>query len=80
MARTGIAFLSNFVNKAKGRINEAIKQLDSNVIAARVVDISLNSNSTLWDQTGRWKGVGTIQFQFINSATREDVILSGNSL
>ena len=23
MARTGIAFLSNFVNKAKGRINEA---------------------------------------------------------
>lgn len=79
MARTGIAFLSNFVNKAKGRINEAIKQLDSNVIAARVVDVSLNSNSTLWDQTGRWKGVGTIQFQFINSATREDVILSGNS-
>ena len=79
MARTGIAFLSNFVNKAKGRINEAIKKLDSNVIAARVVDVSLNSNSTLWDQTGRWKGVGTIQFQFINSATREDVILSGNS-
>ena len=46
------------------------------MLAARVIDISLNSNSTLWEQTGEWQGIGSIQFQLVDGATNEDTISS----
>ena len=43
-----------------------INDIKDRLITARVVDISLNTNSTLWDQTGQWGGIGTIQFQLMD--------------
>ena len=48
---TGIGFLSKIVSKATGRLNESLGILKDKMLAARVIDISLNSNSTLWEQT-----------------------------
>ena len=73
---TGIGFLSKIVSKATGRLNESLGILKDKMLAARVIDISLNSNSTLWEQTGEWQGIGSIQFQLIDGPTNEDTISS----
>ena len=73
---TGIGFLSKIVSKATGRLNESLGILKDKMLAARVIDISLNSNSTLWKQTGEWQGIGSIQFQLIDGPTNEDTISS----
>ena len=58
-----------------------INDIKDRLITARVVDISLNTNSTLWDQTGQWGGIGTIQFQLMDvpssiSSINQDNILN----
>jgi len=73
---TGIGFLTKIVSKATGRLNESLGILKDKMLAARVIDISLNSNSTLWEQTGEWQGIGSIQFQLVDGATNEDTISS----
>ena len=35
-----------------------------------------NSNSTLYSQTGEWQGIGTIQFQIVDSPTSDESISS----
>jgi hypothetical protein len=58
-----------------------INDIKDRLITARVVDISLNTNSPLWDQTGQWGGIGTIQFQLMDvpssiSSINQDNILN----
>ena len=67
MARnTGLSYLSNsFLGGLRRKISTVNEKFDE-VTSARVTDISLNSNSPLWEKTGEWQGIGTIQFQFIN--------------
>ncbi len=72
----GIAFLSNFVSKTANRLDNALGTLKEKVITARVIDISLNSDSTIWSDTGGWQGIGSIQFQTVDSATSKDTISS----
>ena len=36
------------------------------MLAARVVDISLNSDSQLFSVSGEWNGIGTIQYQLVS--------------
>ena len=72
----GIAFLSNFVSKTANRLDNALGTLKDKIISARVIDISLNTNSTLWGQTGEWQGIGTIQFQTVDSPDSEESIAS----
>ena len=72
----GIAFLSNFVSKTANRLDNALGSLKEKVITARVIDISLNSNSSIWRDTGGWQGIGSIQFQTVDSATSKDTISS----
>ena len=71
MARnTGISYLSDTLfGGLRRNVQEAAAT--GKVSAARVTDISLNTNSPLWAETGEWKGVGTIQFQFVDSPTSE---------
>jgi hypothetical protein len=76
MATRGLAFLSNFVSKTAKRVDNALGSIKDKVISARVIDISLNTNSTLWNQTGEWQGIGTIQFQIVNSPDSEESISS----
>ena len=60
-----------------GRVSDAVvdvKNIDDirdRIQSARVVDISLNSNSTLWADTGEWGGIGTIKFQLIGTPTTQ---------
>tara|TARA_B100001769_G_scaffold263555_1_gene246944 strand:+ start:543 stop:1889 length:1347 start_codon:yes stop_codon:yes gene_type:complete len=49
--------------------NSIIGDIDKKVIPARVIDISLNSNSTMWDEVGEWSGIGTIKFQLMDTPT-----------
>ncbi len=60
-----------------GRVSDVVvdvKNIDDirdRIQSARVVDISLNSNSTLWADTGEWGGIGTIKFQLIGTPTTQ---------
>ena len=72
----GLSFLSNFVSKSIRRVDGALDSLKDKVVAARVIDINLNSNSTLYSQTGEWQGIGTIQFQIVDSPTSDESISS----
>ena len=76
MARnTGISYLSDTLfGGLRRNVQEAAAT--GKVSAARVTDISLNTNSPLWAETGEWKGVGTIQFQFVDSPTSEKTLSS----
>ena len=49
--------------------NSKLDELSKKVIPARVIDISLNSNSTMWDEVGEWAGIGTIKFQLMDTPT-----------
>ena len=75
MARnTGLSYLSNsFLGGLRRKISSVTDKFDD-VTSARVTDISLNSNSPLWEKTGEWQGIGTIQFQFIDSATTDQTL------
>ena len=72
----GLAFLSNFVSKTARKVDSALDTLKDKVITARVVDISLNSNSSIWSENGEWQGIGTIQFQVVSEPTSEDSVAS----
>ncbi len=72
----GLAFLSNFVSKTARKVESALDTLKDKVITARVVDISLNSNSSIWSENGEWQGIGTIQFQVVSEPTSEDSVAS----
>ena len=79
MARnTGLSYLSNsFLGGLRRKISSVTDKFDD-VTSARVTDISLNSNSPLWEKTGEWQGIGTIQFQFIDSATTDQTLASSD--
>ena len=64
-SKTGIGIFSKLLTKTSNRLNETLGILKDKMLSARVIDISLNSNSPLWEQTGEWKGIGTIQFQLV---------------
>jgi hypothetical protein len=52
--------------KTKGPNLRSIEDVKDKLITARVVDISLNTDSALWDKTGMWNGIGTISFQLMD--------------
>lgn len=63
MLITGLSYL---FNSAYYDIASSISNLDddSNMFfVARVIDISLNSNSEIFSNTGGWSGIGSIKFQ-----------------
>ena len=65
MDKVGISYLSRNTNTISNQNAEELSSLNAKMLAARVVDISLNSNSQLFSQTGEWNGIGTIQYQLV---------------
>ena len=68
VSKTGIAQLFNI---GGGNSQNAVPSFEGSedIIIARVVDISLNSNSELFESTGGWSGIGTINFNKIRTST-----------
>ena len=67
--KTGISRLfqaSPNTNSSMGGATNEVSQIGK-FIVARVVDINLNSNSNLFTQTGKWSGIGTINFAEVKS-------------
>ena len=67
--KTGISRLfqaSPNTNSSMGGGNTAEEQIGK-FIVARVVDINLNSNSDLFTQSGKWTGIGTINFSEVKT-------------
>ena len=58
----------SFGNKSS---NTGIDEIKMRMQSARVVDISLNSDSTMWVGNGEWGGIGTIQFQLFDVPTQQ---------
>ena len=58
----------SFGNKSS---NTGIDEIKMRIQSARVVDISLNSDSTMWVGNGEWGGIGTIQFQLFDVPTQQ---------
>ena len=67
MDKVGISYLSRNSNTVGN--TEELGALNDKMVTARVVDISLNSNSQLFNQTGQWGGIGTIQYQLVSTPT-----------
>ena len=76
MDKVGISYLSRNSNTVGN--TEELGTLNDKMVTARVVDISLNSNSQLFNQTGQWGGIGTIQYQLVSTPTSP--IVSNQSL
>ena len=59
----------NFLNRSATNSSDALgnsdrlQKLKDQMFAARVSDISLNTNSKMWKSAGKDNGIGTIQFQ-----------------
>ena len=53
---------SLFGSPTTTKVDPSIALLKDKMISARVVDISLNSDSTMWEAAGEWNGIGTIKF------------------
>ena len=63
MLTTGLSYL---FQSATSTIASSISNLEDNsnmFFIARVIDISLNSNSEIFNNSGGWAGVGSIKFQ-----------------
>ena len=71
MDKVGISYLTQR-NSTLGN-SEELNSLNDKMLTARVVDISLNSNSQLFSKSGEWGGIGTIQYQLVSTPTSPQV-------
>lgn len=60
MSVTGLAYLNRTLTGGSNNSDSTIEGLKDNLIVARVIDISLNTNSQLFKQGG-WGAIGTIK-------------------
>jgi hypothetical protein len=69
MARTGIGYLTNALNSTGNlsNLDSTVENLDLKVIPARVIDIVLDETHPKFSQYGGWSGIGTINFEEINT-------------
>lgn len=67
MDKVGISYLTQRNNTLNN--SEELNLLNDKMLAARVVDISLNSDSQLFSVSGEWNGIGTIQYQLVSTPT-----------
>ena len=73
--KTGISFFDSIISQnPSGNLNE--NDLKDKMLSARVTNISLNSNSTIFSTTNEWQGIGTIQFQPIGGPINEKALNS----
>ena len=75
MLKTGFSKLASASNQTSklGGILSSGNEVSTELFLARVIDISLNSNSELFNQTGEWAGIGSIKFQKLNKVINPSV-------
>lgn len=78
MAKVGLAYLTG--NSSNGGASQALSNLTDMITTARVTDISLNSNSSLFNKTGGWSGIGCISFQTTSKAINNKLNSTYNQL
>ena len=72
--KTGISFFDSIISQSsRGDKSENIKEL---IVSARVTNVNLNSNSTIFSSTNEWQGMGTIQFQPVGGPVNEKTLNS----
>lgn len=73
--KTGIAYLGQSLNSGGDISNlvTSIEELNLKVIPARVTDIVLDETHPKFIEYGRWNGVGTINFEQVNTPEAKDV-------
>jgi hypothetical protein len=79
MAKTGIAYFNSSPGNNSGAA-QALSNLTDMITTARVTDISLNSNSALFNKTGGWSGIGCISFQTTSKAINNKLNSTYNQL
>lgn len=73
--KTGIAYLGQSLNSGGDISNlvTSIEELNLKVIPARVTDIVLDETHPKFIEYGRWNGVGTVNFEQVNTPEAKDV-------
>ena len=75
MNKTGIAFLNQAFNSSNdySNLSTSIDALDLKVIPARVTDVILDNTHINFGNYGGWNGIGTINFEKINTPEGKSV-------
>jgi len=75
LTKTGIAFLNQaFSNGGDfSNLGTSIDELDLKVIPARVTDIILDETHPNFSNYGGWNGIGTINFEKINTPEKKNI-------
>jgi hypothetical protein len=75
LTKTGLAYLGQSINSGGDISNlvASIEELNLKVIPARVTDIVLDETHPKFIEYGRWNGVGTINFEQVNTPEAKDV-------
>lgn len=73
--KTGIAYLGQSLNSGGDISNlvTSIEELNLKVIPARVTDIVLDETHPKFIEYGRWNGVGTVNFEQVNTPEAKDI-------
>ncbi len=66
MSVTGLAYLNRALTGGSNDSSVAINDLKDNLVVARVIDISLNTNSKLFKTTGGFGAIGTIKYEILD--------------
>jgi len=75
LTKTGLAYLGQSINSGGDISNlvASIEELNLKVIPARVTDIVLDETHPKFIEYGRWNGVGTVNFEQVNTPEAKDV-------
>lgn len=73
-SNTGIGFFTSKLETSGGDFNSKIDDLGLNLISARVVDIVMDESHPKFQQYGGWTGIGTINFEEVNTLEEESNI------
>lgn len=69
MNKTGIGYFSDTFNSSGNLdgVNSLIEDLSLTIVPARVIDIILDESHPKFNEYGGWNGIGTINFELVNS-------------
>ena len=75
LTKTGLAYLNKTLNSSNDISNlvASIEELDLKIIPARVTDIILDETHPKFKEYGGWNGIGTINFEKINTPESKSI-------
>lgn len=75
LTKTGLAYLGQSLNSGNDISNlvASIEELDLKIIPARVTDIVLDETNPKFSEYGGWNGIGTINFELINTPASKSI-------